>query len=715
MSSGPVCAHCALPVGSLAQKREVAGEPCAFCCYGCCLAYQVHHGVGDEHDAATALIRLGVGAFLAMNVMLFSLLLYAGALRGVDAWLRTPVTMLLWILATPLVAILGGPFFLAAAHALRSGRLTSDTLVSIGVLAAYGYSALQVLRGSDLVYFDATSLVLVLFTLGRYLEAQGRAQAARSVAPMLAAERAEVWVVDDEALSADVAIGHRCAVRTIKPGMQVRVLPGERIAIDGIVVAGRSSNDESILSGQSQPRAKGPGDLVFAGSLNGNRPLLIRATAAGTHTRWIRISRLVRESLGRKSMTAETADRVVGWFIPFVLLLAFGSGWYWNARAGSDAALLALLAVLVVACPCALGLAAPLANALAIGAAARRGILIRGGAVLERLASLNAVALDKTGTLTRGELRPCSLSVDGASEAEVLRHACALAANSTHPVARALVALSTQGTGPDRIERVEEHCGKGMSGWIDGASTRLGSQAWMKELGLPVPPALERSGGADAGTRVFIAWNGTVRGCMMFDDAPVVEAGAVVKALRERGLTPFLLSGDAPRAVAQVAAALGIGDWHAELLPEDKLRELAEHKRRYGSVAMVGDGLNDGPVLAAATVGIAVGDATDLAKESADVVLPPADLASLPWLIDLARQSQRSVRVNLAWALGYNLIALALASSGLLQPVLAAALMAGSSVLVVTRSWRAAGRDQRVERQTNAPLAAAEAQRWAAR
>ena len=408
------CAHCALPIGRLGQQREVDGALRAFCCYGCCLAYQVQHGEREEPQAAALLIRLGVGGFLMMNIMLFSLLSYTGAFAGADAWLKTPVHVLMWLLATPLVALLGAPFCVGAWQALRQRRLTTDALVSIGVLAAYGYSVVQLLLGSDLVYFDTASMVLVLFTLGRYIEAQGRVQAARSLAPMLAAERAEVRVVRSGEIGA--GIESQCPVRDVVPGMLVRVFPGERFAVDGVVIEGRSECDEAILTGQPHARAKAPGATVHAGSINGSGPLLIRATVAGTQTRWIQISRLVRDALARKSMTGETVDRVVAVFIPGVLLLAVATAWFWSGRAGFDVALMAGLAVLVVACPCALGLAAPLANALAIGAAAQRGILVRGGGVLEKLARLNGVAFDKTGTLTYGEFRPLSVSVDGTSE-----------------------------------------------------------------------------------------------------------------------------------------------------------------------------------------------------------------------------------------------------------------------------------------------------------
>jgi len=241
------CSHCALPVGRLAQQREVLGEPRWFCCYGCCLAYQVHHGSGDEPEAATQLIRLGVGGFLAMNIMLFSLLLYAGAFSGDDAELLMPVLVLMAVLAAPQLVLLGGPFLAGAWRSLRVGRPNADVLVAVGVLAAYGYSCVQVLRGSEQVYFDTASMVLLLFTLGRYLEAQGRARAARRLAPMLAAERAEVRRVHADGREDTVAAG------AVQPGDLVRVRPGERIGVDGVVIDGRSDCDESVITGQAAP------------------------------------------------------------------------------------------------------------------------------------------------------------------------------------------------------------------------------------------------------------------------------------------------------------------------------------------------------------------------------------------------------------------------------------------------------------------------------
>ncbi|MGH8785076.1 MAG: heavy metal translocating P-type ATPase [Cupriavidus necator] len=681
------CSHCQLPVGRLGQQRELDGDTRWFCCYGCCLAYQVHHGEHEEPQAAAALIRLGVGGFLAMNVMLFSWLLYADAFTGDEAWLRGPVHWLLWALATPLVLLLGRPFAEGAWQAMRHGRLSTDTLVCIGVLAAYCYSGWQVLRGSDLVYFDTAAMVLLLFTLGRLLEAQVRVRTARRLAPMLAAERAEARVVDG-------GIENWRAVVDIRPGELVRILPGERVPVDGIVVDGRSECDEAVLTGQSEPQFKPPGALVHAGSINGSRPLLVRATVAGSQTRWQQIGRQVREALARKSLAGDTVDRIIAVFIPGVLALAAASAWFWGSRAGApaqaaDAAMLAGLAVLVVACPCSLGLAAPLAHALAIGQAAQRGILVRGGDVLERLARLKGIAFDKTGTLTADALHPVGMQTEGASHAQVLRVAGSLAQASGHPAARAIAAMAHDAASPvTASNEVEANAGEGLSGRCNGMHCAIGSLAFFGTLGWHVPPSLLATAPLGC-TLVLVGWEDRAYGLIALRTLPMPHVADIVADMQRQGLRTRLLSGDNPHAVAAMAGTLHITEWQAGLLPQDKVRALRDWAAGTGPVAMVGDGLNDGPVLAAASVGIAVGNASDLARESADIVLPRSGLASLPWLLQQARQVRRTVRANLAWAFGYNAIALALAASGLLQPVLAAVLMGGSSVLVAMRSWRA--------------------------
>lgn len=690
----PPCSHCRLPVGRFGQRQEVNGEPHWFCCYGCSLAYQALHGAHEEPEAAAQLIRLGIGGFLAMNIMLFSLLLYADAFAGPDAWLAEWVPWLLWALATPLLAILGGPFIGGAWRAARAGRLSADTLVSLGALAAYGFSALQVMRGSGLVYFDTVTMVLLLFTLGRTIEAQGRVRALRSLAPILAAELAPVRVVragSETILTPDQVL----------PGEEVRVRPGERIPVDGMVVEGRSTCDESILTGQPAPQPRAPGDRVHAGSLNGFGQLVLSVVGSAGDTRWIRISRLVQSALAQKSLRGEMVDRVTAWFIPGVLLLATATAWFWAAHGSLEQALLAGLAVLVVACPCSLGLAAPLAMSLGIARAAQHGVLLRSGAVLEKLAALECIAFDKTGTLTEGRLQMLSLASEGAPAAQVLARVRALAQGSDHPVARAISAMpASPDDTPQAARSLQAHPGAGLSGQIDGTPCALGSASFMRTLDWKITPALAAAFPTGA-TPVYVGWAGRVYGRLLLADTLRPEAAAVIATLRARGVDTLLLSGDGEPAVADLARAAGIDVWHAELGPEAKAAHLADWSRRHGTIAMVGDGLNDGPVLAAASVGIAVGGACDLARECADVVLPAEGLAQLPWLLQLADEVMQSVRANLLWAFGYNVLALTLAAAGLLQPILAAALMAGSSLLVVGRSLAASRRHAHATRDAN--------------
>lgn len=673
-----LCSHCQLPLHHPGEQREVAGERLTFCCYGCGLAYQFVHGAPEEPAAASHLIRLGIGGFLAMNIMLFSLLLYLDG--GGDSWVAATIPWLLWALATPLLAVLGAPFFHGAWRAARQRRLATDSLVSLATLSAYGYSAWQVAAGSGRVYFDTVAMVLLLFTLGRYLEAEARSRALRSLAPMLAAERAVVRVLEDgQAVVRPLA--------RVRAGNVVEVRPGERIAVDGVVLEGQSACDESAWSGQATPQPKGPGATVRAGSRNGQGLLRLRVSAAAD-SEWVRLGRDLRAALAQKPAQDAALDRLAARLIPAVLVLALASfgGWFWYG--GIEPALLAGLAVLVVACPCALGLAAPLATALGLARAAERGVLLRSGAVLAELARLRAIAFDKTGTLTRLEPE-ANVTVLDVPLPLLWRRAGALAALSDHPAARAVASLARRaGVEPAPARTVQAVAGAGLRGEVDGAPCALGSAAFLAGLGWAIPAGLRPRAGAAAGATVFVGWAGRAVARLDLTEAPQPEAKAMIASLHRQGVETLLLSGDAAPAVARLAQRLGIPAWRAGLLPADKLTLL--HSWGAGrAVAMVGDGLNDGPVLAAATVGIAVGGASDLARESADVVLPAEGLSALPWLLELARQVRRTVRANLRWAVGYNLIALGLAAAGLLQPVLAAALMAGSSLLVVLRTLRA--------------------------
>ncbi len=669
------------------MQRMVNGKSCAFCCYGCCIAFQVKGGKSEESDAAWILIRLGVGGFLSMNIMLFSILLYTGALTGADAYVLPRIEFLLWVLATPAVIILGGPFLVETWFNGIRGRLTSSALIVFGVGAAYVDSVIAILEHSAHVYFDTVTMVLMLFTVGRYLEAVGRARAARDLEPLLAAESECATVVDGGTET-------RRPVREIDAGMLVLVRPGERILVDGLVTEGRSHADEAVITGESRQIEKSVGSSVIAGSINLDGPLLIQSSGAGVATRWAQICRSVRDALSRRGPTQRIADRVVTVFVPLVLTLSMLTVLYWAHSLPFDRAMLVGLAVLVVACPCAVGLAAPLATSIGIGRLARCGCLVREPAALEALARTRLLAFDKTGTLTSGKAHVVGIETEGTEADEALARAAGLERHAEHGLARAItMAAMARGLGPIATREVRIVPGRGVRGNADGEEVAAGNARFMSDLGLSCTPALgERARLQEAAGHsvVYVGWGGWVHAVLSLDDSPLPEARATIAALRSRGLNVALLTGDLVKAARRIAVAIGIEDIEAGLSPEAKRAALDNRRQQYGLVAMVGDGLNDGPVLADADVGIAVGSATDLARETAAIVLPKDGLWMLPWVVDMARAVRKTILSNLIWAFGYNVIALTLAALGALQPILAAGVMAGSSVLVVANSLRLA-------------------------
>lgn len=435
---------------------------------------------------------------------------------------------------------------------------------------------------------------------------------------------------------------------------------------------------------------------MLAGSINLDGPLLIRSSGAGNATRWAKICQSVREALSRRGPAQRIADRAVAFFVPAVLLLSGLTALYWTHHSlPADRALLAGLAVLVVACPCAVGLAAPLATSIGIGRLARRGCLVREPGALEALARTRFLAFDKTGTLTSGKARVVCVDTDAAPADEVLARAAGLERFSEHGLARAiLMEASARGLEAAAANDVQIVAGRGIRGSAGGQAVAAGNGAFMSELGWPVSPLLCERARAHEATGlsvVHVGWGERVRAVLALDDVPLSGARSTIEALHNRGLKLALLTGDHAKAAQRVAAGIGIEDVEAGLSPEEKRAALKRRRGSHRVVAMVGDGLNDGPVLAEADAGIAVGTATDLARETAAIVLPEGGLWMLPWVIDVARAVRKTIRSNLMWAFGYNIVALALAMLDTLEPILAAAVMAGSSVLVVVNSLRLAG------------------------
>ncbi len=684
-----LCDHCHISVGRRPLQRSVKGEGRTFCCYGCCIAYLVKGGSHEESEATWLLVRLGVGAFLSMNIMLFSLVLYSGAFASDDVRLAL-IERLLGLLATPAVIILGGPFLREAWVYARRGQVNSSGLVVLGVGAAYLYSVVAAIEGSAHVYFDTATMVLLLFTLGRYLEAAVRARAVRDLEPLLAAESEFATVVEGGTES-------RRAVREVAAGMLVRVRPGERIPVDGVVMEGAAATDEAMITGESRPVPKEVGSFTLAGSINLDGILLIRSGGAASSTRWAQICRSVRDTLAHRSPTQELADRAAGIFVPAVTCLGVLTTLYWAQRLTFDHALMNGLAVLVVACPCAVGLAAPLAISLGIGRLARHGCLVRDPAAFEALARVQILAFDKTGTLTSG--KPRLVGIEGMIPGdEMLAWVAGLERHSEHAFARGIVdAAAARQIAPAVVDEVRAIPGRGVQGCAAGQAVAAGSLSFMRDLAWTLPEALaERSDVLEASghSLVYVGCGARVQAVLALDDAPLAEARSTLDALRGLGLRLVLLTGDGPAPAERVAGGLGIDHVEAGLSPESK-RAALERLRGHGTrVGMVGDGLNDGPVLAAADVGIAVGSATDLARETASIVLPRNGLSLLPWVIGVARVVRATIVMNLLWAFGYNLVALCLAACGLLAPIGAAAIMAGSSVLVVMNSLRLGSSDR---------------------
>lgn len=700
-TSAAACHYCHLPLpsGPVGWRRQesIDAHEVQFCCLGCRLAAQITGQRGEQGFAQTALIRLGLALFLSMNVMMFTMALWShdmhDALGPGGDRLAAPLAdlfrYLCLVLSLPVLFLLGWPLAEQGLALWRRGMLPTDLLILLGVAASYLYSVVSVLRGAGHVYFEVGCIVLVMVTLGRWLEATGKLQ---TTAALDALER----LLPSDVRRVAAGLEQRVPLTSIVVGDRVRVLAGERIAVDGRVVSGQAAVDAAVLTGESRPIECATGDSVLAGSLNLNGELLIEVTtdpASSALSRLVEMVRAARQSRGRYQ---RLADRVTRVFLPVVLVIATGAlvvrGWQGDWETG----VMSALAVLLIDCPCALGLATPMAVWAALGTASQAQVLFRSGEALERLAGIRAICFDKTGTITTGQPRVVEFVVANEADCEeILRRAGELADGSAHLFATAIRDFAHQAIPfrrPASRQEVRTVAGRGVAARFaaEGNPTLLGSRRWLTDAGLPINPelasriddALARGESVSA-----IGWEGQLRGAFLLAETLRPEAALALTACEQLGCRVRVLTGDSSARGEILARELHVAV-DAELLPEQKVAALRQLRAAHGPTAMVGDGINDAPALAAADLGIALACGADISRESAAVCLLGDDLARVPWAIALARRSASVIRQNLFWAFSYNVIGVGLAAAGWLNPALAAAAMTASSALVIGNSLR---------------------------
>jgi P-type Cu2+ transporter len=700
------CAHCGLPLGRRPVRGTVDGAAHGFCCYGCLLALQITRRRGEEGAAAAILVRLGLAVFFTINVMMVSVPTYAPYVYGVagstgDGALFQVLRVLAMVLAAPVLVLLGVPILASAWQGLRAGLPNADVLIILGTFAAYGLSVVNILAGRPGVYFDTATMLLVLVTLGRYLEASAKAEAGAAVRARLAPAPALAARVGAHGIE-------RVAPAALLPGDVAQVGPGEAFPTDGVIVEGAGGVDEAALTGESRPVRKAPGARVASGTCSVDGVFRVRVGARAAESAAARVQTLLAAARRERAAVERLADRAGRIVVPLVIVVAAGAALFWSARLGLERGLLVGLAVLVVACPCAFGIATPVALWTALTTAGRRGVIVRSAPVLERAAAVGRVFFDKTGTLTTATPRLVAVELApgvGVSARVLLARAAALESGLGHPLARAIEAAwraREDGAPAPRASDVRVVPGRGVRGRVEGVAVAVGGRDLAAdEIGTApeLPPAPAGTSAAAAETAVFVVEAGRLLGVLRLAEAPRPEAAAALAALRRLGIGVGLLTGDAT-AAAVVPALVSEEDAALGLRPDDKVARIrragASSRPAAGStgararraVAMVGDGVNDAPALAAADLGIAVASASDLTRVTADVAVLCDDLTAVPWLLGYARRVTRVVRQNLAWAFAYNAAAVVLAAAGVLNPVVAAVAMLGSSLGVVANARR---------------------------
>ncbi len=636
------------------------------------------HGVMDDATRRDWGRRAAVAWPLGLAVLVLSMV-----------WMHEPWAR--WgafALTIPVQFYAGWPFIREAAKRARVLQSNMDTLVVLGTSAAFIFSAYEVISGPHRAhYFDTAAIIIAFLALGKYFEARATGRASNAIKALLdlGAKQATRLTSSGEEEQVDID--------QVQPGDLLRVRPGEKVPVDGEVVEGNSAVDESMLTGESVPVDKAPGDSVTGATVNAQGLLTVRATRVGSETALAQIVRLVEQAQGSKAPVQRLADQIAGIFVPVVLVIATATlGAWWLLADNPLRGLVAAVAVLIVACPCALGLATPTAIMVGSGRGASLGVLIKGGEILERSRQVDTVVFDKTGTLTEGRMSLADVvPVEGTDADLVLARTAAVETGSEHPIGRAIVDAGRQrGALPDATGFAAK-AGHGVTARIDGQEIAVGSRRLMRELSMMSCADLDSAADrleAEGKTVVFVGWDRRVHGALAVADTVRPDARAAVDRLRALGAEVAMITGDNASTAKAVATDLGIDRVMAEVLPADKSQEISRLQAEGRTVAMVGDGINDAPALAQADLGIAIGTGTDVAIESSDITLLSGSLDGVATALDLSRRTYRTILQNLGWAFVYNLVLIPVAALGLLNPVLAGAAMAFSSVSVVLNSLR---------------------------
>ena len=656
------------------------------------LGYRAQEYSGERESAAAEkrdlIVRLGIAAFLWANIMSLSLVIYAGYFEPIAESVRRYLPYVLMALTTPVVVYCAAPIFRLAWRGLWHGAIRMEALLALGIGSAYFYSCLQALRGGQHLYFDTVSVIVMLVLAGKLIEREAKGKATQWIASLhrLAPNKVRLLAEGSERF---------VSIQALAPGTQFVVKAGESVPADGTVVEGTSHTDESLLTGESTPVGKHPGDTVAAGSVNLDGILRVRALRSAENSALAQIITQVENALSTRSPVERIVDRVARVFVPCVIGLAAltFAGLTLSGLSGGTA-LMRAIAVLVIACPCALGLATPLAVTSAMGLASRNGVLISDARVLETLQKLDVLLLDKTGTVTEGRFAVLALhSLDpSATDGSAIALVGSLEQYSEHPLGKALVDYSRERSvalGPAADIHIVK--GQGITGNVQGHRVFVGNRRLVDSVAPGSPCGLEavaQQWEAEGRTAAFYGWDGMLHGLLVFGDQLRKETRTIIEGLQHSGLEVQLVSGDSEATTRAVARAAGIDRYRAEVLPDGKREIVRELQRGGKTVAMVGDGINDAPALAQADLGIAMGSGTDLAMRAAAVVLMDGKLEKLPGVLGLARKTMRIIRQNLFWAFFYNTLGIALAIAGVLNPILAAVAMLLSSASVIGNTTR---------------------------